>query len=124
MAFSIVLIAVLGFTFLAQAQEEVIAESVEEAAAVEKEVECEGAVQNYDTPEATKGDKVCCPVCHATVKVKKKALYVEFEGKKYYVCCKDCSEKLKADPDKFLTPSKATKEAEEESAEPAEKAAE
>ena len=31
-----------------------------------------------------------------------KNIFVEYQGKKVYFCCKDCVEKFKADPEKYL----------------------
>ena len=46
-------------------------------------------------------DMVSCPVLGTTM-AKSKMIPVEFEGQTYYVCCQDCVEKFKANPQKYL----------------------
>ena len=40
-----------------------------------------------------------CPVLGGKIN---KSLYVDFEGKRIYVCCDDCIAKVKADPEKYI----------------------
>jgi uncharacterized Zn-binding protein involved in type VI secretion len=58
--------------------------------------------QTMSSPEAKKGDTVCCPVMGTKFKVTKKSLFATVNGKKVYVCCPMCVEPLKADPGKYL----------------------
>lgn len=32
-----------------------------------------------------------------------KKIYTEYKGKKVYFCCKECLEKFKAEPEKYLS---------------------
>jgi len=61
-----------------------------------------GMRQTYSSAEARKGETLICPVNGNGFEVGESTPYVEIEGKKYYVCCSTCGEKLKADPDKYL----------------------
>ena len=63
--------------------------------------------QTYSTPEAKEGEKVLCPVMNTPIIVTKETLAVKIKDKNYYVCCQGCVGKLKADPDKYLTPKEA-----------------
>lgn len=58
--------------------------------------------QTYDETEPQKGDTVVCPVNGRVLAVTDDTPFVEVEGKKYYVCCSDCGQHLKADPDRYL----------------------
>jgi len=58
--------------------------------------------QTLSSPEAKIGDIVICPVMGSKVKVSDKSLYVEYKGKKYYVCCAACISELKMNPEKYL----------------------
>ncbi len=40
-----------------------------------------------------------CPVLGEPIN---KNLYVDFQGKRIYVCCDDCIEKVNADPEKYI----------------------
>lgn len=40
-----------------------------------------------------------CPVMDGTIN---KSLFVEYEGKRIYVCCKECIEPVKKDPAKYI----------------------
>lgn len=63
--------------------------------------------QSYSTPEAKVGDIVVCPVMGGTFTVSSSSLAVTIDGKKYYVCCSTCVEKLKSEPDKYLKDTKS-----------------
>ena len=41
-----------------------------------------------------------CPVCNYAIKDEKHS--AKIGGKTVYTCCDDCTEKLKANPDKYL----------------------
>jgi peptide-methionine (R)-S-oxide reductase len=58
--------------------------------------------QTFGSAEAREGETVVCPVMGNAFKVEKNSSFVEIDGKKYYVCCQACVDKLKADPDKYL----------------------
>ena len=62
----------------------------------------EAVKQSYSAPEVKVGQRTTCPVMNSQFTVKEDSLYVELEGKKYYVCCAGCEEPLKKDPDKYL----------------------
>jgi YHS domain-containing protein len=44
-------------------------------------------------------EKLICPVMNMDAK---KEINYTYQGKKYYFCCKDCLEKFKANPEKYL----------------------
>lgn len=48
------------------------------------------------------GDVTRCPVSGKTFAVSDKSPKVELEGKTYYMCCKGCVDKFKAEPEKYL----------------------
>ncbi|ABV34481.1 MULTISPECIES: YHS domain-containing protein [Pseudothermotoga] len=50
--------------------------------------------------------KVKDPVCGMKIKIHEAAEKFEYMGKEYYFCSKECSEKFKSDPNKFIQPSK------------------
>ena len=50
--------------------------------------------------QAVSADQVTCPIMNVT-KRKSDMLPVEYNGKTYYVCCKDCVSQFKADPAKW-----------------------
>jgi peptide-methionine (R)-S-oxide reductase len=58
--------------------------------------------QTYGSAEATEGETVICPVTGKSLQVTVDTPTVEIDGRKYYVCCADCGEKLKASPDEYL----------------------
>ena len=58
--------------------------------------------QKYGSPEAKIGDTVICPVMKTHFTVTSKSLFTEVKGKKYYLCCGMCPDKLKSDPDTYL----------------------
>ena len=61
-----------------------------------------GMRQTYGSAEAKTGETVMCPVMGNAVKVGADTPFVEIKGKKYYVCCPSCGEKIKGDPDRYL----------------------
>jgi len=58
--------------------------------------------QTYSSAQAEKGDKVICPVEGTVIEVNENTPFLEIGNKKYYICCRSCAEKLKADPGKYL----------------------
>jgi P-type Cu+ transporter len=50
---------------------------------------------------ATGAKMVSCPVLGMTT-AKSDAIPYEYQGKTYYLCCQDCVEKFKADPQKYI----------------------
>ena len=58
--------------------------------------------QTYDSAQAVKGETVACPVDGENVRVADDTKFAELDGRKYYVCCQSCREKLSADPDMYL----------------------
>ncbi|MBI4976458.1 MAG: hypothetical protein HZC28_03190 [Spirochaetes bacterium] len=69
--------------------------------------ELKGLEQTLTSKEAKVGDTVVCPVMKMDFKVTAKSLFVDYKGKKIYVCCKDCVAAMKKDAVKYLTPAKA-----------------
>lgn len=61
-----------------------------------------GMRQTYGSAEAGMGETVMCPVMGNAVEVGADTPFVEIDGKKYYVCCPSCGEKIKGDPDRYL----------------------
>ena len=45
-------------------------------------------------------EQTVCPVMGGTID---KALYVDSNGKRIYVCCEGCIDKVKADPSKYIS---------------------
>ena len=45
-------------------------------------------------------EQTTCPVMGGAID---KNIFVEYKGKKVYFCCKDCVEKFKADPEKYVS---------------------
>jgi YHS domain-containing protein len=45
-------------------------------------------------------EQTTCPVMGRVID---KKIYTEYKGKKVYFCCKECLEKFKAEPEKYLT---------------------
>ena len=62
----------------------------------------EAAKQSYNSPEVKAGQSTTCPVMGSKFTVKEDGKYAEVDGKKYYVCCPACIEKIEKDPDKYL----------------------
>lgn len=58
--------------------------------------------QKLKSPQAKIGDTVLCPVFKTKMVVKKDSLYAEYKGKKYYVCCSDCVNEFKKNPEKYV----------------------
>lgn len=55
-----------------------------------------------DSPVVTIGkDEASCPVL-GTVMSKSMMIPVQHNGKTYYLCCRDCIAKFKADPEKYI----------------------
>jgi YHS domain-containing protein len=49
--------------------------------------------------KAVAGEQTTCPVMGGAID---KAIFTEYKGKKVYFCCKDCVEKFKANPEKYV----------------------
>jgi len=49
---------------------------------------------------AVAAEQTTCPVMGGAID---KSIFVEYKGKKVYFCCKDCVEKFKADPEKYVS---------------------
>ena len=45
-------------------------------------------------------EQTICPVMGKAID---KKIYTEYKGKKVYFCCKECLEKFKAEPEKYLS---------------------
>lgn len=45
-------------------------------------------------------EQTICPVMGSAID---KKIYTEYKGKKVYFCCKECLEKFKAEPEKYLS---------------------
>jgi YHS domain-containing protein len=45
-------------------------------------------------------EQTTCPVMGGAIN---KAIFVEYQGKKVYFCCQDCSAAFKADPEKYIS---------------------
>lgn len=58
--------------------------------------------QTLSSPEAKVGDKVICPVMNTRMEVKDNSLFVNYQDKKYYVCCNECVGDLNKNPEKYL----------------------
>ncbi len=56
--------------------------------------------KTYKTALITAGTQTKCPVMGGTIN---KAMYVDAVGKRVYVCCAGCINKLKADPAKYIS---------------------
>lgn len=48
------------------------------------------------------GDKTTCPVSNEEFVVEADTATFEYKGKTFHVCCPDCLDSLKADPEKYL----------------------
>ena len=70
--------------------------------------------QSFDSPELKTGQRTTCPVMNHEFTVKENSTYAVIDGKKYYVGCLDCVEKIKNDPKKYLSGSSHEKEKEME----------
>ena len=62
----------------------------------------EAAKQSYNSPEVKTGQSTSCPVMGTKFTVNEDQKYAEVDGKKYFVCCPACIEKIEKDPDKYL----------------------
>jgi YHS domain-containing protein len=51
-------------------------------------------------PAAQVAEQTTCPVMGGAID---KTIFVEYKGKKVYFCCKDCVDKFKADPEKYVS---------------------
>jgi len=49
------------------------------------------------------------PVCGMRVDPQKAAATVDYQGKKYYFCCRSCADRFSAAPEPFLAPDRAVK---------------
>ncbi len=54
----------------------------------------------YTLADGTK--RFICPVMQSQMDVKDAPFHVDFEGKRYYLCCDGCPDKFKAEPKKFI----------------------
>lgn len=50
-------------------------------------------------PAAQVAEQINCPVMGGPID---KSIFVEYQGKKVYFCCKSCVETFKANPEKYL----------------------
>ncbi len=66
--------------------------------------------QSYTAPELKVGQTTTCPVMKTKFTVKENQKYAVVDGKKYYVCCPDCIDKIKDNPKKYLSGSSHGKE--------------
>ncbi len=62
--------------------------------------------QSFNTPELKIGETTICPVMKNEFKVEKDSEYALVDRKKYYVCCPDCIDKIKNNPEKYLKDNK------------------
>ncbi len=62
----------------------------------------DAAKQSYNSPEVKAGQATICPVMNSKFTVKEDQKYAEVKGKKYYVCCVGCIDKIQNEPDKYL----------------------
>ena len=60
----------------------------------------EHAAMTQAADKAVAAEQTTCPVMGGTID---KNIFVEYKGKKVYFCCKDCVEKFKADPEKYVS---------------------
>lgn len=59
-------------------------------------------VQTFaETPNLPPGANATCPVLQGR-KVKPH-LFVDYQGERYYMCCKGCIKKFKKNPEKYLS---------------------
>ncbi len=58
--------------------------------------------QSYTASELKVGQTTTCPVMNTKFTVKEDQKYAVVEGKKYYVCCPACIDKINKEPDKYL----------------------
>jgi len=49
--------------------------------------------------KAVAGEQTTCPVMGGAID---KDIFVEYQGKKVYFCCKDCVEKFKTNPERYI----------------------
>jgi nitroreductase/YHS domain-containing protein len=59
----------------------------------------EHAATDQAPVQAVAGEQTTCPVMGGPIN---KDIFVEYQGKKVYFCCKDCPEVFKADPAKYI----------------------
>ena len=57
------------------------------------------AQDNQPNPASNKGTQTMCPVMNEPID---KDLYVDYDGKRIYVCCYGCLDTVKADPAKYV----------------------
>ena len=67
--------------------------------------DAEPVKQSFSTPELKIGDTTSCPVMGTKFKVKKDTKFALIDGKKYYICCPECIDKIKNNPKKYLSES-------------------
>jgi len=60
-----------------------------------------GAVSTASDPAAKSSDMASCPVLGTTMP-KKDMIAYEYKGKTYYLCCKECVDAFKANPEKYI----------------------
>jgi YHS domain-containing protein len=70
------------------------------APAAEPAMAQEPAPADRPPAHAAVAEQTNCPVMGGPID---KAIFVEYKGKKVYFCCKDCVEKFKADPEKYVS---------------------
>ena len=76
--------------------------------------QAEPVKQSLSSTELKMGDTTTCPVMGTKFKIKKDTKYALIDGKKYYVCCPACIDKIKNAPKKYLSGSSHGKEMEME----------
>jgi YHS domain-containing protein len=59
----------------------------------------EHAAAGQATVAAAAGEQTTCPVMGSPID---KNIFIEYQGKKVYFCCKGCPEMFKADPAKYM----------------------
>ncbi|HBM17308.1 MAG TPA: hypothetical protein DD381_13355 [Lentisphaeria bacterium] len=57
------------------------------------------AQDKHNDPNQIKGTQTLCPVMNEPID---KDLYVDYEGKRIYVCCYGCLDTVKEDPAKYI----------------------
>lgn len=81
-------------------KEEPVAQQPAESNAAQSNVAAKEAAEEATTQVAAAVEQTTCPVMDGNPI--NKDLFVEYEGKKVYFCCKGCEEKFMADPEKYL----------------------
>ena len=95
----VVLVAVMfGVFVLAGCQKEKPAVQ-QPAKQGEKMAMHEHAAADQALVKVVAGEQTTCPVMGGPIN---KDIFIEYQGKKVYFCCKDCPEIFKADPQKYI----------------------